>query len=363
MIVLKKHLTRDAQFIVIECWYEGKGESFEKFFGFKKSPTAYLFNKSAFEFYTNRDDFNEKLPRQLAIWIRDNPKKIPEINEIVVNGLDFFRKSIESHYESAEGILKDIKRITEHLKDGYKSVLIEHHLPIFHGNFLEKGERLYEENVVKQIVSWRKNTGNIFFNTGISSVGHLLKRISEMKGWEEGLLEHIRLNELQKAMRNENPFPKEELKKRKSVPYLYFNFEVIYEHDIDARMEESGFRLDRNMIAGNSNEVKGMVANLGKARGTVRIIRSRDELGKFKEGDVLVAPMTFVWHEPVLKKAVAIVTDEGGITCHAAILSREFNKPCVIGTKNATSVFMDGDFVEVDAEKGIVRKAAQHHRR
>ena len=56
-----------------------------------------------------------------------------------------------------------------------------------------------------------------------------------------------------------------------------------------------------------------------------------------------------------MKKAVAFVTDEGGITCHAAIVARELNKPCIIGTKIATKVLKDGDEVEVDADKGVVK--------
>ena len=57
-----------------------------------------------------------------------------------------------------------------------------------------------------------------------------------------------------------------------------------------------------------------------------------------------------------MKRAAAIVTDEGGITSHAAIISRELNKPCIIGTKLATKVFNDGDLVEVDATTGVVKK-------
>ncbi len=59
---------------------------------------------------------------------------------------------------------------------------------------------------------------------------------------------------------------------------------------------------------------------------------------------------------PAMERAAAFVTEEGGITCHAAIVAREMKKPCVIGTKIATKVFKDGDRVEVDATKGVVRK-------
>jgi pyruvate,water dikinase len=58
---------------------------------------------------------------------------------------------------------------------------------------------------------------------------------------------------------------------------------------------------------------------------------------------------------PLIKDAGAIVTDEGGLTCHAAIISREMKIPCVVGTKVATRVLKDGDLVEVDAEKGVVK--------
>ena len=73
------------------------------------------------------------------------------------------------------------------------------------------------------------------------------------------------------------------------------------------------------------------------------------------EGNVLVTVMTSPDMVIAVKKAGAIVTDEGGFLCHAAILSREFDIPCIVGTVNATKVLNDGDLVEVDAEKGIVR--------
>lgn len=66
--------------------------------------------------------------------------------------------------------------------------------------------------------------------------------------------------------------------------------------------------------------------------------------------------MTTTNFVPILSKVSAIVTDEGGITCHAAIISREMNIPCVIGTRSATKAFKDGDIVRVDADNGTVTK-------
>jgi len=103
-------------------------------------------------------------------------------------------------------------------------------------------------------------------------------------------------------------------------------------------------------------ELKGTSASKGKATGTVKVCRTSPEAAKVKDGDILVTAMTTPDFVPAMKRAAAIITDEGGITCHAAIVSRELGKPCVIGTKIATKVLKDGDMVEVDAEKGVVRK-------
>ena len=92
------------------------------------------------------------------------------------------------------------------------------------------------------------------------------------------------------------------------------------------------------------------------ATGKVIIVRGVKDLHKVQKGDVLVALTTHPDYVPVMRKSVAIVTDEGGITSHAAIVSREFGIPCIVGTKHATSVLADGDLVEVNAIDGWVKK-------
>ena len=103
-------------------------------------------------------------------------------------------------------------------------------------------------------------------------------------------------------------------------------------------------------------EFSGHGVSKGKARGHVCILTGARHFGKLREGDVLVASMTSPEFVVAMRKAAAIVTDEGGYTSHAAIVSREMKKPCIVGTRIATRVLKDGDYVEVDADKGIVRK-------
>lgn len=104
-----------------------------------------------------------------------------------------------------------------------------------------------------------------------------------------------------------------------------------------------------------SGMLKGFTAEPGRATGRVKVIYQADQIGKIQSGDILVTPMTTPNFLPAMKKAAAFVTDEGGITCHAAIVARELKKPCVIGTLNATKILKDGDLVEVDAVHGQVK--------
>lgn len=109
-----------------------------------------------------------------------------------------------------------------------------------------------------------------------------------------------------------------------------------------------------------TDRLEGRVAMTGKIRGKVRVILHNKrniikEVTNFREGEVLVTEMTRPDTILACKKAAAIITDEGGITSHAAIISRELKIPCVIATKIATQILKTGDIVEVDANKGIVK--------
>jgi pyruvate,water dikinase len=105
--------------------------------------------------------------------------------------------------------------------------------------------------------------------------------------------------------------------------------------------------------------VRGLGASPGRASGRVRVIRKPDEGSALARGEVLVAPMTNPDWVPVLRRAGALVTDGGGMTCHAAIVARELGVPCVVGTRNATTVLRDGETVTVDGGKGAVTRGAR----
>jgi pyruvate,water dikinase len=98
----------------------------------------------------------------------------------------------------------------------------------------------------------------------------------------------------------------------------------------------------------------GSRASPGIAWGPVKMIYDVKEISKVYEGDILVTKMTTPDFVPAMKKAAAIVTDEGGATCHAAIVSRELGIPCIVGTREATKKLKEGQIITVDAKRGIV---------
>jgi phosphoenolpyruvate synthase/pyruvate phosphate dikinase len=103
------------------------------------------------------------------------------------------------------------------------------------------------------------------------------------------------------------------------------------------------------------HELKGTVGYKGKVTGRARVMLTSRSDKAFVDGEILIASETTPDYVSIMKRALAFVTDQGGITSHAAIISRELQKPCIVGTKIATQVLHDGDLVEVDAEEGVVR--------
>jgi phosphohistidine swiveling domain-containing protein len=136
--------------------------------------------------------------------------------------------------------------------------------------------------------------------------------------------------------------------------FVFVNGDVIPTRDGLAELAKRGYILPKEQRARGT--LTGQVAFRHRpVIGRVKIINAIEQLRSFKSGEILVSAMTIPPFLPAMRMAKAIVTDEGGITCHAAIVARELKKPCIIGTKIATKILKDGDQVEVDAVKGTVK--------
>jgi phosphohistidine swiveling domain-containing protein len=120
-------------------------------------------------------------------------------------------------------------------------------------------------------------------------------------------------------------------------------------------LQKVGELLEEEVVPENIRKFRGQSAYPGKVEGEVCIVTSSADRAKFKKGLILVTRDTTTELTSVIKQAIAIVADQGSLLSHAAIVSREFKIPCIVQARIATKVLKDGDMVEVDANKGVVR--------
>jgi len=114
-------------------------------------------------------------------------------------------------------------------------------------------------------------------------------------------------------------------------------------------------KLQKYLSSFSGDEIKGSPAYRGLAVGVARIIHNPFKVKNFNEGDILITGMTRPEFLPLMKKAGAFVTDAGGLLSHAAIVARELKKPCLLATEYGSKMIKNGDLIEVDANKGLIR--------
>ena len=220
---------------------------------------------------------------------------------------------------------------------------------------IDKKSQLYQLMLLAQeyayIRTWRTDVAyKAIYNTK-----SLMYEIASRAGMKKEDMVYLSYTEVQEmAQSGKKVISNEELRERK----VSTNGVLIEDQYFVLSGKEWKDKL-RGIVPENTKsetEVKGNIAFPGKVTGKVRLVFKAEDISKVQRGDILVAIMTFPHFIPAMEKAAAFVTDEGGILCHAAIVSREMKKPCIIATKNATKTLKDGEMVEVDAEKGTVKK-------
>lgn len=153
---------------------------------------------------------------------------------------------------------------------------------------------------------------------------------------------------------------KETLENRKKGFAMFWingNVETVFGDEsleVQNEIAKSYKTLDNDENISNGKTISGSVANKGKVRGIARVLNTYKDIYKVEKGDIIVATMTTPDYVSAMEKAAGFITDEGGITCHAAIISREFNVPCIVGTVNGTKEIKDGEMIELNAYDGKV---------
>lgn len=193
-------------------------------------------------------------------------------------------------------------------------------------------------------------------------IDQLLKQVRYRTKVPRKELNQYFINEIIDLLKNNKKLSKKQLMQREDIiTYAYFENNKIKNKlflNKEAR-EIKNYFVKYKQSSTEKNQLSGFVASRSKSKnlikGKVRIVLNPDK-SNFKKGEILVAGMTRPEYVPLMKKAKAIITNEGGITTHAAIVSRELGVPCIIGTKIAVETLKTGDLVEMDLNKGIIEK-------
>lgn len=295
---------------------------------------------------------DDKLDKQLNIWL-DKYGYIPvnfcdepwSIDDIKLQFESLLKKDCTKEVERYVADNKDrIKRKEEKLKELNNSEISNIAYAIAEGTYLNEFRKSVFSKVSLGYRNFFKKVTEKINSSDWRDCFYLLpEEITEILGGKKFDIEKI-------------------MKERDTIAY-YINknkqFTILNQNELETLTAfvahgrgDSG--KNKQLEVNSQNQVKGYSANRGVVKGIARIILSSKDFSKLQQGEILVTTMTSVDFVPIMERAGAFVTNEGGITSHASIVAREMNKPCIIGTQNATQIIKDGDLVEVNANNGIV---------
>jgi len=318
----------------------------------------YIIDHGLFKQYFTKKAFQRALDNGLKFYSNkaefDNFQK--ELNDHCKKFKLFFASDIKGKNTLSSETLQQFFDYTVKLCKEYAKMNFEYTDKAF--TFKEKN-KVIEDNL--KTITTLKDEIRAFMNTVLFEEEgyalHIFKILSNQFSIEKQLPENLTQKELLDLFKGKMPNPEAALKRQEAFISTYDNL-LPYERE-SARTIAKDFE---EKIT-KTSQIIGQTASQGKISGRVKIIpvdygnltRMNTEIGKMQQGDILVAKTTAPELIIACKKAGAIITDMGGLLSHAAIVSREFGIPCIVGTGNATSVLKDGDQVEVDATQGIVK--------
>ncbi|MEK6958950.1 MAG: PEP-utilizing enzyme [archaeon] len=332
-----------GSYTFISCSYWGAQyySSLKKALGIGFEHTAFVHKKGAVSFFIPKKEF-VAFGTKMAARATKNPTDAKKLLNELKKNTDILLKIMKNLHEKVptqKQYAEFEKYYDKHLEyhnfmkktvDFLSAQALEGLLPSF------KEARIYSEAVYSET--------EIFFR-GLASA------ISKKEKMPAELLTCLTAKELAQYFKTKKLPKKETLQERYTESALLFEngkLVVITGKEV-AKIEGALFKTPE------STELKGVSAFPGVVKGIARVVLDPLNPGTFNQGDILVTGMTRPEFISLLKKSSGIVTDVGGILCHAAISARELKIPCVVGTANSTKAIKSGDLIEVDANKGIVK--------
>lgn len=274
-------------------------------------------------------------------WIHNNYVAANTLTE------NFFKKQLRAWKNSRVDLLKEATRIASiPLQNKRKKIALLKKLRL---SLLLKTLLTITEDF-----TWWQDQRKKYTYFNIHMGNQILQEIARRTHYNSETLKYTLLHELASILERKNPSAATLQKRIHNSAFVLTPMGAgIYEGVAAKKLKAA---ITHSSQSQDVQDFRGLSACTGRAVGKVRIIKSVKEIGTIRKGEILVAVMTRPDYIPAMKKAAAIITNEGGITSHAAIVSRELGIPCIIGTKIATEVLKNGDLVQVNANHGWVKK-------
>lgn len=327
----EKSISREKSLIEIEIYYRGEYEGIKTL-----TRGLYYFNplfiydneKKIVDIYYNTFDL-EEYPASMFYYMKLGFEKTEKSYEKALESCKYLEKTIDMD----KGL--DYKKFVECMIVIYPFSSL--------GNLAGKWENIDEE-LRSLLIEFRNRYDYILYKAD----EYLLKKANQLLREEYvPYVNFLSINEI-----FENKLPPIRVLKKRSEGFIYFDGQLEMTTDVGKWLLQNNFRIDEEEKS--SADIKGNVAYGGCVEGRVCLVFTKEDFAKFEEGDILITPMTTPKFTSIIKKARAIVTDEGGVTCHAAIVARELKVPCLVGCRKATVLLKDGMFVRIDADAGTV---------
>lgn len=326
---------REGDFLKNYLLYENFQDNFPRVFNRHHCNFLTTRKRNTFTHYLDEED-----AKNLSFFIKEQIQNNPLfMHDQVKIGKEHFKNLIQFSEN-----LKNINHLSrEELAEAAQEYFRLYKEPYPHFNLTVFSEELEKEGnteIINLMADWRL-FARTHFNKTHDLINPLFEEIAKRLDLSVEEVKFLKPEEIIQSLQIES-----KIKRRQNCYFLFQEGKFILKEDEIYPLAEEFFQ-----------EVKGMGTFPAKYTGRVRLIKSNDDLTKVENGEILVLRMTTpdLMLESI-QKAGAIITDEGGITCHAAVLSREFNIPALMGTGNATKLFRTGDLIEVDTKLGLANK-------
>ncbi len=288
-----------------------------------------------------------------------------EVNELINEHLQKFAHMGLHYYWGAPYAPKDIYPrlevlLSKNLGDELNSKQLQENVNLTTAEIFDKLKFGEEEKILVETLRQWGQTANYADETYSFAVYKLMPSIKQTcKEWNISWNQFasMRVSEIKNAF--ENGFDDNLITQLSS---RYIDHAIIFDNPTvtvlygEQLKKYKKIELAEQEAMHSVKQLQGQSVCPGLVAGKTRIVQSLEDANALQRGEILVAPSTFPAYVPAMERSVAIVTDEGGLLCHAAIVAREIKVPCIVGTKIATKVFRNGDEVEVNATNGTIKK-------